>query len=59
MSLFSQEQSAGIQITKLHAVDDDTGLNSIVRYRIVDPGNMNQNSFFVDEVTGRVLTAKK
>ena len=57
--LLIKEQSAGLLITDLKTIDDDLGLNSVIRYRLVDPGNMNQNAFYVDEVTGRVLTAKK
>uniref|UniRef100_H2YCE6 Cadherin domain-containing protein n=1 Tax=Ciona savignyi TaxID=51511 RepID=H2YCE6_CIOSA len=54
-----EEEPGGLFVTQARAIDDDIGLNAVVRYRLHDPDMTNQNAFFIDDVSGRLLTSRK
>lgn len=45
-------------ILKVHATDDDKGVNGQVKYSIVQQPNQKGTKFMVNEETGEVLTNK-
>nr|XP_039274105.1 cadherin-23-like isoform X1 [Styela clava] len=52
-----EEEPAGSSVGYMLAEDTDSGLNGIVRYSFCDVTD--DQSFFIDEVTGRIITAKR
>lgn len=50
-----QDQEAGTFVANLTASDLDHGLNSVVRYKLIEP-NL---PFMIDDVTGRLVTSQK
>ena len=45
-------------MAQVNAIDDDLGLNGVVRYKVKDL-DLNTNAFYIDEITGRIVTSKK
>ena len=53
-----QEKPGGYFVIQMNATDGDTGLNGRVRYCLRDP-QLSDDVFFIDDVTGRVVTLKR
>ena len=42
-------------MVQINATDEDYGLNGMVQFRVVD----SDDAFYVDDVTGRVVTSRR
>ncbi|XP_070818273.1 protocadherin-20 [Chaetodon trifascialis] len=56
----SPETIAGTTVTKIYAIDEDTGLNSEITYSVVMPEPMqNSSPFLVDSRSGNITVAQQ